>query len=166
MDKIKENVRVLWEHPCRECQYVACDLLVRNKKRLDKEDLPFIEECILTKSWWDTFDLIASHLVGIIFKKYPDARNKTVEKWVSSNNIRLNRSTLIYQLKYKNDVDFDVMKYCMDRLQHKHEFFIQKAIWWVLRQYSKFNPEEVRNYIQKSSPSNLAINEGSKYIKN
>ena len=46
------------------------------------------------------------------------------------------------------------------------EFFINKAIDWALREYSKTAPEYVKNFIAqyKSRLSNLSIKEASKYI--
>ena len=46
------------------------------------------------------------------------------------------------------------------------EFFINKAIGWALRDYSKVNREWVTNFIEKhkNKLSTLSIKEGSKYI--
>lgn len=47
-----------------------------------------------------------------------------------------------------------------------NEFFINKAIGWSLRDYSKTNPEWVRNFINKykDKMDKLSIKEASKYI--
>lgn len=47
-----------------------------------------------------------------------------------------------------------------------HEFFINKAIGWALRDYSKTNPEWVRQFINenKHQMAKLSITEGSKYL--
>jgi 3-methyladenine DNA glycosylase AlkD len=76
----------------------------------------------------------------------------------------LNRSCLIYQLKYKKDVNFDLLKSLIQQYQPVKEFFIQKAIGWALRQYSKFNPDEVRDFIEEINLQGLARREGAKYI--
>jgi 3-methyladenine DNA glycosylase AlkD len=46
------------------------------------------------------------------------------------------------------------------------EFFIQKAIGWSLRQYSKFNPDGVRDFIEEINLQGLARREGAKYLSN
>jgi 3-methyladenine DNA glycosylase AlkD len=76
----------------------------------------------------------------------------------------LNRSCLIFQLKYGNAVDFDLLKALITQYQPVKEFFIQKAIGWSLRQYSKFNPDAVRVFIDDIKLQGLAKKEGSKYI--
>ena len=47
--------------------------------------------------------------------------------------------------------------------KHDIEFFIQKAIGWSLRQYSKFNPEAVREFVIEINLQGLAKREASKY---
>ncbi|MGL5330125.1 MAG: DNA alkylation repair protein, partial [Peptostreptococcaceae bacterium] len=55
----KELVNKLWEEDQREFQYLALDYLIKNKKKLVKEDITLLEKIIVEKSWWDTVDLIA-----------------------------------------------------------------------------------------------------------
>ena len=46
------------------------------------------------------------------------------------------------------------------------EFFINKAIGWALRDYSKTNPNWVENFIRKhqAEMATLSIKEGRKYL--
>ena len=46
------------------------------------------------------------------------------------------------------------------------EFFINKAIGWALRDYSKTNPDWVKDFISKhhAEMASLSIKEGSKYL--
>nr|WP_242836652.1 DNA alkylation repair protein [Ruminococcus flavefaciens] len=46
------------------------------------------------------------------------------------------------------------------------EFFINKAIGWALREYSKTAPAWVKSFIErnKSALSSLSLKEASKYI--
>lgn len=106
-------VKRLWELPEREYQYVALDALVKQKKQLVESDIDFIESLIITKSWWDTVDLIASHLVGTLFTNYPHLIETYGEKWMQSNNIWLQRSMIIFQLKYKEKTDEALLFFLM-----------------------------------------------------
>jgi len=78
----------------------------------------------------------------------------------------LQRVCIIFQLKYKNEVDTELLfKYILE-LKHSNEFFIQKASGWALRQYSKFNPDVVVEFIRENQDlSNLTKREGLKYLK-
>ena len=76
----------------------------------------------------------------------------------------LNRTCIIFQLKYKDDVDFELLKDLIRQFQPNKEFFIQKAIGWSLRQYSKFNPVAVRDFVDEIELEGLAKREAIKYL--
>lgn len=157
-------VKRLWELQEREYQYVALDALIKQKNQLVESDIDLIETLITTKSWWDTVDLIASHLVGALFEKEPHLLTTYGEKWLHSGNIWLQRSMIIFQLKYKEKTDEALLFSTIRRLKHIDEFFIQKAIGWALREYSKTKPEVVESFIEQEPLSNLSKREGLKVI--
>ncbi len=140
----------LWAKDQREYQYIAIDYMRRiPKKSIDKDDYRKLEELITTKSWWDSVDGLATNLVGRYFEKFPEMKEQVIEKWRHSDDMWLNRTCLIFQMKYKNDVDFKLLKDLIRQYQPVKEFFIQKAIGWSLRQYSKFNPKGVKDFVEE-----------------
>ncbi|BCB06021.1 DNA alkylation repair protein [Bacillus sp. KH172YL63] len=155
-------VRDLWAQPERECQYVALALLDKQARYLTKEHLPLLEEMIVTKSWWDTIDHIASNHVGKIYQSEED--DAYLEKWIHSGNMWLNRTAILHQLKYKGNTDKDrLFRYILMHNKSK-EFFIQKAIGWVLREYSKTDPESVKHFIETEELAPLSKREGLKHL--
>ncbi|MEL3972182.1 DNA alkylation repair protein [Rossellomorea oryzaecorticis] len=162
VEELPAIVRSLWREPQRECQYAAMTLLDKRTRYLTKDDLPLIEELILTGSWWDTIDLIASNMVGSIHEK--DEAEEHLEKWIHSDNFWLNRTAILHQLKYKEKTDESrLFRYILMHNDSK-EFFIQKAIGWALREYSKTNPEAVRQFIDRENLAPLSKREGLKHI--
>ena len=160
-----EFIFELWKMEDREYQLVAMDLLNKFKKtEFVQSDIDQFEQLIITKSWWDSVDTIASNALGIYFNQFPNQQKFVTEKWSDSGNIWLMRSCLIFQLKYKSEVDFELLSHLIRKFQSNNEFFIQKAIGWSLRQYSKYNPEVVRDFFAENNLSGLATREGSKYI--
>jgi len=160
-------IELLWQQPQREFHYIAQELLFKvAKKTLEKEDLPFIESLIVRHSWWDTIDFLAPKILKIYFDKFPEERNAWVDKCVASHNIWLKRSSLLFHLKQKEDVDMDYMFETILRLTGSTEFFINKAIGWLLREYSKKEPEMIEDFIDENREklANLSIREGSKYL--
>ena len=155
----------LWQERYRECHYAAMDVLTTVESKIDDSYLPRVESLIASHSWWDTVDWLASHLAGAICRRPSPDTEAYLLKWLSSDNIWLNRTCLIHQLFYRDDTNFEKLKDYIYALEHKKEFFIQKAIGWSLRQYSKVNPYEVEEFID-SNPvlSNLARREGMKHI--
>jgi 3-methyladenine DNA glycosylase AlkD len=162
VDELPAIVRSLWREPQRECQYAAMALLDKRARYLTKAHLPLIEEMILTGSWWDTIDLIASNMVGRIHEK--DNAEEYLEKWIHSDNFWLNRTAILHQLKYKQKTDEKrLFRYILMHNESK-EFFIQKAIGWALREYSKTSPEAVHQFIDRENLAPLSKREGLKHI--
>jgi len=129
------------------------------------DHMPQVERLITTHSWWDSVDPLAANIAGQIIKRSPDDGLEWVERWIDHENMWLNRSAIIHQLRYKTDVDTDLLFALVDNSRGSKEFFINKACGWALRQASKFYPAEVREYIE-SRPvlAKLTVKEGSKYI--
>lgn len=160
----KDLVTFLWNQDYREFQYLAIDYLIKKKKILQKEDMEFLEELITTKSWWDTVDLIDSHLVGEICKMYPELIESHILNWSKSENLWLRRTSILYQLKYKEEVDVNVLSNVICSNLSDTDFFIKKAIGWVLREYSKTNPLWVKEFVENHNLSPLSKREASKYL--
>lgn len=155
----------LWSQSQRELQYIAIEALTIRSKKWDASYLPRVEQLILTKSWWDTVDALAPNIAGKIFLRDPECRWEWVEKWMNAENLWLNRSAIIHQLKYKESMDLDLLFALIESKIGSKEFFINKASGWALRQASKFYPLEVKNFISDhQNLSNLTKKEGSKYI--
>jgi 3-methyladenine DNA glycosylase AlkD len=162
---VRSLILDLWNQEEREFHYAAIDLLIRQpKKFIQAGDNKLMEFLITKHSWWDSIDLIASHYVGDYYLQFPIEGARLIEKWRKSDNIWLNRSCLLFQLKYKKETDFELLSSLIEQFQEKKEFFIQKAIGWSLREYSKTNPLAVQTFIQKVNLQGIAKREGSKYL--
>ncbi|HLO80988.1 MAG TPA: DNA alkylation repair protein [Chitinophagaceae bacterium] len=162
---LEKLVKELWHLPQREYQYAAQELLEHNKKIWTEETIELIEFCITHKSWWDTVDALNSYGSGLYFQKFPASRKAISSRWNRSSNIWLNRSSLLFQLKYKGKTDTDLLGSYIKHLSGSKEFFIQKAIGWILREYSKTDPVWVKKFIRENQLANLSVKEGSKYLK-
>ncbi len=156
----------LWSEKEREFQYLALYIINQNKRHLLPSHIDFLIEIITEKSWWDTVDVIAPNFIGYLFKNYPELKEEYLPQWVDSPSIWLNRTALIFQLRYKENTDFELLKQLIEALKHKKDFFIRKAIGWALRNYSKCEPQLVEEYIKTASLSPLSEKEGLKYIRN
>jgi 3-methyladenine DNA glycosylase AlkD len=123
-------------------------LMSKFEKKVEPEFITTIEYLLITKSWWDTVDLIAGHTVGTHFKRFPTVREKYLKKWRKSDNFWLRRTTLLFQLGYKKETDFDLMCELIKENLGSDEFFINKAIGWALRQYAWTNPTPVKQFVK------------------
>ena len=163
-DNVFSYVFYLWDLPYREYQYTAIELLKRYEKKYIREDIDHIETLITTKSWWDSVDGLAAWVCGAYFKLYPDQIKPVTTKWMESGNFWLQRSCLLFQLKYKNETNTEFLESVISQIYDLKEFFIQKAIGWILREYSKTNPDWVREFTGRQKLSALSYKEATKYL--
>ncbi len=164
-DELEIIVKELWGLPQREFQYFAIDLMAVLKKQWKPEIINLIEFVLLNKSWWDTVDHAATDLSGPYFKLFPHQITKVTGSWNLSANFWLQRSSIMFQKKYKKDTDTALLgKYILIHAASK-EFFIQKAIGWALREYSKTNPVWVKDFVKKNKLAPLSEREALKRIE-
>ncbi|WP_248734370.1 DNA alkylation repair protein [Neobacillus rhizosphaerae] len=160
----KEFIVELWEKDEREYQYTALTYIEKSLNKLQKTDLPFMEQLITTKSWWDTVDAIAPKAVGKIADKFPEVVPETIDGWATHDYMWLKRAAILFQLKYKQKTDEELLYQYIRQNAASKEFFIQKAIGWALREYSKTNPASVKKFIEGQPLAPLSVREGSKYL--
>lgn len=153
-----------WNNPYRELQYVALDYLEIRKKLLAPSDLPRLKKLAQTKSWWDTVDFL-DRLVGSIIARFPETK-ATILSWSCDEDIWLRRLAIDHQLLRKEETDTELLEKILVNNLGQTEFFINKAIGWALRDYSKTNPDWVRDFIERyrAEMAALSIREGSKYL--
>jgi len=157
--------RDLWALPEREFQYTALGLIGRSQKKLPPEFIDTLEYLIITKSWWDTVDSIAGDTIGEMFKAYPYLRENYLPRWRSSDNFWLRRTCILFQLKYKKDTDFSLLCEIIRENLGSKEFFINKAIGWSLREYSKTDSQAVRDFVAQTDLNPLSAREAIKWLE-
>lgn len=163
IDRLEELMMILWQKEEREYQYFAIEILDRMAENLRSDDILWIERLIIQKSWWDTVDAISTWICAKYFRLHPDKIPVVTKSWMDSGNIWLQRSVLLFQLKYKKETDTELLAKSIIRLANHKEFFIRKAIGWALREYSKTNKAWVREFVNKNNLSPLSYREATKY---
>ena len=157
-------IEICFKHDKRECQYTAAYYLKYMQRFLVEDDIPKLKELVLTKSWWDTVDILDKVIGSIIYNN--KNLHPIILEWSKDDNIWLRRVAIDHQLLRKENTDEQLLeKILINNLNHK-EFFVNKAIGWALRDYSKTNPQWVRNFIEvhKENMASLSIREASKYL--
>ncbi len=163
-DQLEKIVKDCWHLPQREYQYVIMEVLGRLTKKAAISRIDLYESLLENKSWWDTVDYIASNLVGVHLKMYPDLIKPYTEKWMDSGNMWLKRTAILFQLKYKKETDLVLLSGYIHRLQGSKEFFINKAIGWILREYSKTDRDWVIHFVKNNELANLSKREALKWL--
>ncbi len=157
-------LRDLWALPQREYQYAASGLLEKFESQLPSEFIGTIEYLLVTDSWWDTVDTIATGTVGVHFRRYPKVRRAYLARWRKSDNSWLRRAAILFQLGYKQDTDFALLCDIIRENLGSREFFINKAIGWALRQYTRTDPEAVLEFVAQTPLDPLSAREAVKWL--
>lgn len=167
----KQSAKIDWnllnlcfQEGYREMKYFVCDYLLGMVKYLRYEDLSHIRSYILMESWWDITDSLDA-VIGRMALKDERVKNDMLA-WSVSDNIWLKRVAIDHQLSYKEKTDTVLLEEILHHCMGTSEFFVNKAIGWALRQYSKSDPDWVKRFIDKNYNElhSLSIKEGSKYI--
>lgn len=156
------NEMMEMEH--REFHYLAMVLVMNHQKLWDDEIPAWVEKVAVKYPWWDIIDVLAPKILGPYFKKFPSQRDHWVDRWMQSEHIWLQRLCIIFSLEYKEKVDTEYLAAVILPLASSKEFFIQKAIGWMLRQYARTNPAWVREFVQKYPLAALSKREALKRI--
>lgn len=153
-----------YEDEYREFQYLVIDYLVAMQKYLTYDDVPKIFKYIKSKQWWDTIDGFDKIIGDIAFS---DVRiNNLMLKWSVNEDFWVRRIAIDHQLCRKEKTNTELLEKIIINNFGSNEFFINKAIGWSLRDYSKTNPDWVKKFLEKykDKMNKLSIKEASKYL--
>lgn len=153
-----------YEDEHREFQYLVCDYLTVMDNFLAYDDIPRIKAYIKCKSWWDTTDSL-DRVIGQIGLR--DSRvDALMLEWSLDDDFWVRRVAIDHQLCRKEKTNTELLEKILVNNFGSDEFFINKAIGWSLRDYSKTNPEWVRAFVEKHADrmSKLSVKEAGKYI--
>lgn len=167
-DDYVDAVEALWDRPHRETKYVGIDYATAHKSHCVIENIDLYERLIVEGAWWDFVDVVAAHLVGGVLRNQRQALTPLMYEWVSDDDMWIRRSSIICQLRHKDETDENLLYgNCLARM-HEKEFFIRKAIGWALRDYSWFEPESVRAFVleHRTAMSGLTYREATKRLDN
>lgn len=163
--ELKTISKALWDMPAREYQYCAIELMASNKKLWSINIVEFFEFCITHKSWWDTVDFICTELLAPYFKLYPEQTIGLTNSWNNSENFWLQRSSLLFQKPYKKDTDVELLSNYILNLRESKEYFVQKAIGWILREYAKTDDKWVLAFVNNTDLAPLSKREALKHLR-
>ena len=149
----------------REFQYLVTDYLSELNSLLTYDDIPAIRKHIDRKQWWDTIDSL-DQVIGKI-----GLRDERVDalmlEWSTDEDFWVRRIAIDHQLLRKDKTNTVLLEKIIVNNFGSDEFFINKAIGWSLRDYSKTDPEWVKDFIERyrNRMDKLSIREAGKYIK-
>ncbi len=135
------------------------------KKFTTLADLPKLKKLVITKSWWETVDTLVKVFTDL-YLRYPSEMTPIMLTWSEDSNLWVKRVALEFQLLLKKQTDTELLAKIIINNLGSDEFFINKAIGWALRDYSKTDSKWVAGFIAtyRNELPALSIREGSKYL--
>lgn len=159
---------MLWQKPQREYRYTAVDLLRQQSAQLSVNDLPALQGLLLRDSWWDTVDGLSAVIADIMRRAVLEQPNaaSVMDTWLLHPSYWVRRSAMLHQLGWRLDTDATRLFGYADALAHENEFFIRKAMGWALRDYARWNPRAVTEFLvqRRNVLSGLTVREAAKHL--
>jgi 3-methyladenine DNA glycosylase AlkD len=159
-------VRSLWAAPIHERRMAAILLLEARVRLLEVKDVELVESLLRDSKTWAYVDPLAVNVMGALFDAEP-AVTKILDRWARDDDFWIRRSALLALLKpVKQGREFDRFTHYADEMLEEKEFFIRKAIGWVLRERSKKDPETVSEWVKPrlERMSGVTRREAVKYL--
>jgi 3-methyladenine DNA glycosylase AlkD len=166
-EQLTALVRALWEEPVFELKALGVALLERRPGLLGADDLGLIEELVRRSGTWALVDWICTKVAAPIVARTP-AATRVLTRWSRDGDFWLRRAALLAQLPElrAGRGDFALFARLAERMVEEREFFIRKAIGWVLRDVSRKRPELAFAFLAAhiDRVSGLTLREGSKRL--
>jgi len=162
----REQLRALVDAAYRtdfhDLRSAAVAVMEKRVPLLEKADLPWLIDLVRVSANWAHVDWLAVKVVG------PVADGKAIARWAKDESFWVRRTALLAQLDQLRvgRGDFELFARIAAPMLGEKEFFIRKAIGWVLREVSKKRPELVFEFLKahEGRPSGLTFREASKYL--
>ncbi len=159
-------VRKLWKLNFREYHYLALDILAAKKKLIPQLNFGFLNFLVENNQWWDSIDTISSKVIAPYYLFHKKAYRSDLKVWWESDDFWKRRVCIIFQLKFKDKTDLDFLSKRILENTSSKEFFLQKAIGWSLREYSKTDPDWVTAFVEKNELKPLSRREALRLMIN
>src|SRR4029077_8791758 len=160
-------VRDLWREPIHERRMAAVVALELRQSELGAADLPLVEELLRDSRTWALVDGLAGDVAGSIALRDAVGAAPTLDRWAADADFWVRRAALLAELKPLRDgAPFDRFGRHADAMLDEKEFFIRKAIGWVLRETGKRRAPEVIAWLapRTARASGVTMREAVRYL--
>lgn len=159
----------LWQHPTYEYCAAAVELLAYRQRVVQIGDFAKIRSMLETAQTWALVDPLSTEVAGRFILREPEQEwGSTLDQWATDQSFWVRRSSMLSQMRHLRSPAADATRFFRyaDSMLAEREFFIQKAIGWVLRDMSKSRPEEVAHWVAPRAHvlSTVALREAVKYL--
>jgi 3-methyladenine DNA glycosylase AlkD len=166
---LREVASELWDAGPFELRRAAVELLMFRSAALGPEQLDFLAALVIDGETWAIVDPLATDVVGAIALRGMVPRMAgSLDAWSEDPAMWLRRASLLALLPSlrRDDRDWARFGRYADAMLDEREFFIRKAIGWVLREVSKRRPDDARAWVEPrlGRMSGVTRREALKYL--
>jgi 3-methyladenine DNA glycosylase AlkD len=168
-DVLVATASALWDGPFFECRRAAVELLADQVALLGAGDLSLLESLIRDGETWALVDGLSHDVVGRLLEGGVDrAAGRVLDRWSRDGSFWVRRASMLALLRSLRSSLDEWDRFCgyAEAMLDEREFFIRKAIGWVLRDVSRLEPEVVRAWVEPRLPlmSGVTRREATKYL--
>jgi 3-methyladenine DNA glycosylase AlkD len=168
--QVRELAAELWDSPIFERRAAAVMVLIADEARSEPGDLALVERFLRAAQTWALVDSLSCDVSGALIKKFPHLEPE-LDRWAADDNFWVRRAALLSLLvplrrgvgrSFENDWEHFVR--LAEPMLEEREFFIRKALGWVLRETAKKHPELVEQWLRPraAKASRLTLREAAK----
>jgi 3-methyladenine DNA glycosylase AlkD len=160
-------VDTLWATGVHELRMSAIELLVKRVKLLASTDAKRVEQLLRESKTWAYVDVLATHVIGRLVTVDPKLV-RMLDRWAKDEDFWIRRSALLALLGPLREGagDFERFARYADAMLDEKEFFIRKAIGWILRDVARKRPQLVYDWLapRAARASGVTKREAVKYL--
>jgi 3-methyladenine DNA glycosylase AlkD len=166
-DQLVELATALWSKPVFERRLAAIMFLQRFPRLISAADLPFLERIVRESRTWALVDYVAVDVLGRLVDSDPDGVSPIMDAWATDEDFWVRRASLLAELRpIRRGADPDRFLRRAEPMLEEREFFIRKAIGWVLRETGRRQPDAVAAWVAARThrASGVTMRETVKYL--
>lgn len=155
----------LWDSPIYERRLAAVMVLIANVGRSGPADLPLVERFIREGRTWALVDALSCDVAGALVERFPEL-GAELDRWAADEDFWVRRAAILALLVplRRGGGDWEHFVRLAQPMVGEREFFIRKALGWVLRETAKRRPELVEEWLRPRAAvvSRLTLREAIK----
>lgn len=167
-DLVVAVAEALWAEPVFERRLATSFVLEQHVAALGPADLALVERLLREARTWALVDNLAPNVAGPIVVAFPDEGGAVLDRWNVDDDFWVRRASLLALLRPLREGGGDWDRFCRyaDARWEEKEFFIRKAIGWVLRDTSRKRPDLVFEFLlpRAKTASGVTMREAIKYL--
>jgi 3-methyladenine DNA glycosylase AlkD len=162
------EVAALWGRPVFELRLAAIETLAAGERLLEAQDVAVLEGFLRESRTWALVDALTTGTLARLVERFPHLV-ADLDRWAGDDDFWIRRSAMLALLPAirRGGGDFARFAGYADAMLEEREFFIRKAIGWMLREASKKRPDLVYEWLRPrlDRASGVTLREAVKYLR-